>query len=375
MKKILFLQLLGNSYGGIWQVNKLIGEKLIKKDYDVRILSLRNIKGDSVCNHDKSLKVDVINDIEEWNYPLKSQVVKFDISILEYFKRMKKIKNDYQKMSDYIIEYNPDHIIVSHYLLLNTIPKEFLDKTIYQQHSSAQYAFSQRGNRRTLFKYNNKVTFLWLCKASCDRAIKEGLNNCYYIYNAVRFNNDKIADVVNNKKIVTIARLSYEKRIDLMIKIVNELFENNDSLNDWTFEIYGSGEIEEELLKLDFDRKKIKIMGITDNPEEVLLSSSINLNTSLFEGFSLSILEATECGVPTVSFNFGESAFQQILNNKTGVIADNLDNYKKELLDLMTNKEKLLSMSNECKNYSKSFCLDKIINDWIKLFDYKDNKI
>lgn len=368
MKKILFLQLLGNSYGGIWQVNKLIGEEFIKKEYDVRILSLRNSKGNFVCNHDKSLKVDVINDVDEWNYPLKSQVLKFEISIIEYFKRMKKVKKDYHKMEDYIIKYKPDYIIVSHYLLLNAIPDNYLGKTIYQQHSSAQYAFSQRGNRQTLFKYNNKVVFLWLCKTSCNMAIERGLKNCYYIYNAVRFNNDKIANVVKNKKLVTIARLSYEKRIDLMIKIVDELFKNNDSLKDWTFEIYGSGEKEQELRKMEFNKKKIKLMGMTNEPEKVLLNSSINLNTSLFEGFSLSILEANECGIPTISFDFGESVSEQILNNKTGIIANNLENYKKELLDLMLDSKKLSSMSNECKKYSKLFYTDRIINDWLKLF-------
>lgn len=369
MKKILILQLLGKSYGGIWQVNKLIGEEFIKNNYDVRILSLRNNKVDFVSNYHKELKVDTINDIDEWDYPLKSDVLKFKISIIDYLKRLKNVKKDYHKMGEYISQYNPDYIIVSHYMLLEAIPKEYLKKTIYQQHSSAEYAFSQRGNKKTLFKYNNKITILWLCKASCDRGIKEGLNNCHYIYNAVRFNTDKIADVVKNKKLVTIARLSYEKRIDLMIKIVNELFENNNLLNDWTFEIYGSGDMEKELKKLNYNKERIKLMGVTNNPEKVLLSSSINLNTSLFEGFCLSILEANECGIPTVSFNFGESVFEQILNGKTGIIASDLDNYKKELLDLMMDNDKLLSMSKECKEFSKSFYSKSIINDWIKLFN------
>lgn len=369
MKKILFLQLLGNSYGGIWQVNKLIGEEFIKNNYDVRVLSLRNNKDNFVPEHDKLLKIDTINDIDEWNYPLKSDVLKLKISIFEYFKRLNNVKMDYRKMGEYISKYNPDYIIVSHYMLLEAIPEEYLKKTIYQQHSSADYAFSQRENRKTLFKYNGKITTLWLCKASCDRAIKEGLNNCYYIYNAVRFNTDKIADVIKNKKLVTIARLSYEKRIDLMIKIVNEIFEENDSLKEWTFEIYGSGDMEKELKKLNYNKERIKLMGVTNNPEKVLLSSSINLNTSLFEGFSLSILEANECGIPTVSFEFGESVFEQILNNKTGIIVENLDGYKKELVDLMKDNKKLSSMSKECKKFSKSFYLETIISDWVKLFN------
>ena len=369
MKKILILQLLGKSYGGIWQVNKLIGEEFIKKNYDVTILNLRNNKNNIVPEYNKKLKVDTINTIDEWDYPLKSDVLKIRISIFDYFKKLKKVKDDYKKMGQYIQQYNPDYIIVSHYLLLNTIPNNYLKKTIYQQHSSAKYAFSQRGNRQTLFRYNNKIKFLWLCKASCEKAVKNGLNNCYYIYNAVRFNTDKIADVNKNKKIITIARLSYEKRINLMIKIVNELFENNESLNGWTFEIYGSGEKENELKNMNYNKKRIKLMGITDNPKEVLLNSSINLNASLFEGFCLSISEANECGVPTISFNFGESVYEQILDNKTGIINKDINDYKNKLLSLMLNDNKLLTMSKECKEYSKLFNIETIIEEWIKLFD------
>lgn len=367
MKKVLILQLLGKSYGGIWQVNKLLGEELIKNNYDVRVLNLRDNKNDLCIEHDKRMTIDTINKFDDWDYPLKSEVIKLKISIFDYFKRMRKVKKDYKDMGEYICKYDPDYIIVSHYLLLNAVPEKYLNKTIYQQHSSADYALSQRGNRNTLLKFNNKVRFVWLSEASCDKAKKIGLNNCYYIYNAVRFETSKRADVINNKKLVTIARLSYEKRIDLMIKIVNELYTNNKNLDGWTLEIYGSGDLE-DLKKLNYDSNRIKFMGITDNPKEVLLSSSINLNTSLFEGFSLSILEANECGIPTVSFEFGESVQEQILNNKTGIIAKNENEYKEKLLSLMTDNKKLNKMSIECKKYNEMFKINKIINDWLNLF-------
>ena len=218
------------------------------------------------------------------------------------------------------------------------------------------------------------MTYLWLCESSCNEAKKRGLNNCHYIYNAVRFNSEERANVVNNKKIVTIARLSYEKRIDLMIKIVNELFSENESLSEWIFEIYGNGEEEESLKRLEYDKKRIKLMGVTDDPKKVLLSSSINLNTSLFEGFCLSILEANECGVPTIAFAFGESVNEQIKNGNTGIIATDIDDYKKKLLLLMTDSDKLNSMSISCKKFNEMFRIETIINEWLVLFGKIDEK-
>lgn len=374
MKKVLILQLLGKSYGGIWQVNRLVGEELIKNNFDVTILSLRDNKTDVCLEHDNNLIVDTVNKIDDWDYPLKSDVLKFKISIFNYLKKLKNIKKDYKKMDEYIKKYDPNYIIVSHYLLLNAIPTKYLKKTIYQQHSSAKYAFSQRGNRKFLYKFNNKVKFLWLTKSSCEMAKKRGLNNCCYIYNAVRFDTTKKADVIKNKKLVTIARLSYEKRIDLMIKIVNDLFSKHKDLQDWTLEIYGTGEFEPILKKINYDKNRIKLMGITKDPKKVLMNSSINLNTSLFEGFSLSILEANECGVPTIAFNFGESASEEIKDGKTGFIVKNVQEYEEKLLNLMINNNKLEKISIECKKYNEKFKIDKIINDWLNLFhdiDYK----
>ena len=115
-------------------------------------------------------------------------------------------------------------------------------------------------------------------------------------------------------------------------------------------------------------------MGITDNPKDVLLSSSINLNTSLYEGFCLSILEAIVCGIPTITFNFGESASEEINNGKTGYIALNDEDYLEKLKYLMDNPNKLKEMSIECKKMSKNYHIEKIAKDWLKLFNKLDKE-
>ena len=117
------------------------------------------------------------------------------------------------------------------------------------------------------------------------------------------------------------------------------------------------------------NKKQVKIMGMTSDPKKELLDSSINLNTSLFEGFSLSILEANECGVPTIAFDFGESSVEEILNEHTGIIADNKEEYIIKLKELMENEKKLKTFSTNCRNFSKKFYIETIIEQWIKLFD------
>ena len=122
------------------------------------------------------------------------------------------------------------------------------------------------------------------------------------------------------------------------------------------------------------NNQPIKFMVLTDAPKDVLLNSSINLNTSIHEGFCLSILEAIECGVPTISFNFGESVFEEIIDNKTGYIASDTDDFVNKLKYLMDDSDKLRDMSNECKKFSKNFHVESVINEWMVLFDEIDKE-
>ena len=41
MKKILFLQIKGNSLGGVWFVNKSLGEEFIRRGYHAEVLAIR----------------------------------------------------------------------------------------------------------------------------------------------------------------------------------------------------------------------------------------------------------------------------------------------------------------------------------------------
>ena len=88
------------------------------------------------------------------------------------------------------------------------------------------------------------------------------------------------------------------------------------------FEIYGVGEFDTESQRIIDTNKQIIYKGSTNNPKDILLNSSINLNTSIFEGFSMSILEASMCGVPTITFNHGESTNEEVINDKTGYIIE-----------------------------------------------------
>jgi len=66
MKKVLFLQNEGNNYGGVVQVNRLVGEELLNHGYEVSIVSIRNSK--NAQNNDIKTKITeiIINENGTW---------------------------------------------------------------------------------------------------------------------------------------------------------------------------------------------------------------------------------------------------------------------------------------------------------------------
>lgn len=384
MKKIMFVQNEGNVVGGVWYVNKTLAEEFVEKGYDVHIISIRS--GGDKIECDSRIKTSFVNGSMPWNLIRKKEVIKpiLKFNFLSFFKiacdyfHSKSILNkDYKKMKEIILNEKPDYIIASQYQVLKGIPKSFLKKTVYEHHRSFDSFKSERDNYKVLKKYNNKIFgFIWLSEAALNKANNDGFKNNFCIYNPVRFVTQNKADVIKNKKIVVISRIeNFNKRINLMVKIVNDVFKDKKYKN-WCFEIYGVGDFDEETFNLINKSNQITYMGSTKKPMQVLLNSSINLNTSLFEGFSLSILEASMCGVPTVTFNHGEAVYEEVLEAKTGFVVsqDNIDDFICKLELLMDDEDKLVEFSTNAKEYANNFLASNVVYKWVKLFKRIDKE-
>ena len=156
-----------------------------------------------------------------------------------------------------------------------------------------------------------------------------------------------------------------------MIDIVNSVFED-ERFKKWSFDIYGIGEFNQSSNDILEASNQINFKGLTDDPLKVLLSSSLTLNTSLYEGFSLSIIEAFECGIPVIAFNFGEAAHEQIIDDYNGYIVDSVDEFKDKLAKLLSDEKKLEKLSLNAKEFARKFEIDVIVNEWEKVFEKID---
>jgi glycosyltransferase involved in cell wall biosynthesis len=103
---------------------------------------------------------------------------------------------------------------------------------------------------------------------------------------------------------VALARYSKEKQLDLMIRAFAEATAPEE-LRHWRLELYGWGperEVLEAAILASGATERITLMGAVDDVRPVLGRASVNLLTSRLEGFGMSVLEAAQCGVPSIAF-------------------------------------------------------------------------
>lgn len=121
--------------------------------------------------------------------------------------------------------------------------------------------------------------------------------------------------------LITVARLSYEKGVDLAITACKNLVNNGYNIK-WF--VIGDGN-EKDKLNLMIERnhlsKYIVLLGVRENPYPYIKNADIYVQPSRVEGKSIALDEAKILSKPIVITNFS-TAKDQIENYKNGLIVD-----------------------------------------------------
>lgn len=175
----------------------------------------------------------------------------------------------------------------------------------------------------------------------------------------------------SKKHCVFANRLSAEKcplRLLRMWKTVNTLHP------DWVLDIYGTGELEEQMNTFIQDNglgQSVIMHGYVTDTDSIYSSGSIFLLTSNDEGFSLSLLESMTIGLPTVSLDTKYGPQSLIVNGKTGYLTDfnNDDDFVARLSQLMDDTELRHNLGQEAKKRAKLYEKEVVIKNWITFFN------
>ncbi len=175
-------------------------------------------------------------------------------------------------------------------------------------------------------------------------------------------------------KIIIVARLFHEKRIDDAIKAFNQAYQNNVSL---TLDIYGYGDgsdnfKEENMLKRlvqDFKLENVvHFMGYTQEMNNIYDDAQLTVVTSRYEGFNLAILEAQSHGVPVISYDVNYGSEDLIADGQSGFIvpSGHIDDLAAKISEFFTSPKLRRKLNEGAYQNAKRFSSDNVWRYWQK---------
>lgn len=169
------------------------------------------------------------------------------------------------------------------------------------------------------------------------------------------------------KKAIFVGRFDYQKRVQDAIHIWKKVRECHD---DWVLEIYGDGELRQEVCSLASSFGGVTIHQPTPNIFEAYQNSSFLISTSLFEPFGLVIPEAMSCGLPVVAFDCPYGPNDLIANEIDGYLVGdrNIDAFADKICELIDNPELRKAMGYKALTSSQRYTVEQIMPYWLQLF-------
>lgn len=219
-------------------------------------------------------------------------------------------------------------------------------------------------NDRLVRKYDSFVVL-----TEEDKHNWKNNDNITVIYNSFWENGGAISRL-NNKNILSIGRFSHQKNFELLIDLWKEISTLHP---DWCLTIIGSGDFSQILqrIKRYSLESSVRILPPTDSINNFYCESSIYLMTSRYEGFPMVLVEAQNFGLPIISVDCKCGPKEIINDGIDGFLIANGDNsgFVNKVSQLMKNDKMRIDFGKMAKVNSIKFSEEKIMHQWISLFE------
>lgn len=174
------------------------------------------------------------------------------------------------------------------------------------------------------------------------------------------------SSALNQKTVICVGKISYQKGQDLLIKAWEYLYEKYP---DWKLELYGK-EDPDFLDTTDLSNKNIFHFPPEKHIEEKYLNSALYVMSSRFEGFGMVLIEAMACGVPCVSFDCDYGPSDIITDHQDGLLVskENTDELALKLMMLIENDELRHRLGVNAKKNVLRFEVQMVASRWDQLF-------
>lgn len=195
--------------------------------------------------------------------------------------------------------------------------------------------------------------------------------NVVQIYNFSSIVPSGVAEL-NNETVIAVGRLDPQKGFDLLIDAWKIL--KQKSKNNWILNIFGEGFEKNNLQKKIIENNlqdSLFLKGNSQSIEQEILSSSIFVLSSRYEGFPMVLLESLACGVPIVAFDCKTGPSEIIDNNDCGYLIEyeNQNQMAEKIIKLIEDDSERIEKGKVAKEKSEHFSKQVIMNQWKNLFN------
>ncbi len=114
----------------------------------------------------------------------------------------------------------------------------------------------------------------------------------------------------------------------------------------------------------------VSFTGEKPNPYPFMKAADIYVSSSLYEGFSNSLLEALALGLPVVSTDHKFGANEMIENGKNGILVPVSDTraMAEAILQILEDEKLGQNLSSNAREQARNFTIEKTVSEYEKLF-------
>lgn len=171
---------------------------------------------------------------------------------------------------------------------------------------------------------------------------------------------------------VALARFSREKQLDVMIRCFVEAT-SPAHLRHWQLHLHGEGDQREPLARQIRDAgvaDRVSLEARTDDPYGTLRDAELNLLTSAYEGFGMTLVEAGTVGTPSIAFDCS-AGVHGLLADGAGVLVPPGDeaSYAASLRALMEDDDLRARIGSAAGVRAQSFSPETVLGRWARMLD------
>lgn len=183
--------------------------------------------------------------------------------------------------------------------------------------------------------------------------------------------NGKITNSSNIKTLLVVARLSFEKGIDVLLDALEKLHLSEKEIPEYEVLIAGDGPMKVELQSKAKSLEglvNIKFLGNVSDTEELYSRSDIFILPSRCEGMSNALLEAMSYGLTCIVTNVGSNERVSDFGKYAIVVdSDNSDLLSMSILNVLEGSDNI-SHNEVQKHIMNNYSIDSVANQYFHLY-------